>query len=519
MRAGFDFKFDGRTAALVAAKTAKFVPLNTRLSIPPSQPVLPPPFLPHSPPLPLSPRPACGCSQWIALRSHEAWQSLVSLFDQQSLRAHAVPADVACTRIRRAGFDGACQQHAHATYHAHSAPVLHTPMDSSISYAVVSAVALLNASHATLAFTVSTLGAIALVSLAAAITDSTTPHADSKFECALSAAACLASACVHYRTLATRRAALLAGYTDGANAAVDAQRYLGWTFSVGLLAMVSVLLGVDGVRDGFELLYAALCGFAAMLAAAAGWSVLLHAARRARGAYLLYGRICGTSIAESALLLVGVLLVVASIVAALVLQSRLHAASIDLQQWQQRTNRTRHDEDARNARSLQASLHHWASRGCVAYSCFSLVASMWIVLHMCGSVGARLCDATADAIACVLGLCCYARGRSQLLDAANAARMGEMDRLVAWQKPPNALASPALDEDGHNDAALAHLLLTALAPSPSASLEAFQASGAALATWRTLQRQLIVDTLSCLLDLVGLGGVAIGCSVLAFTRS
>ena len=409
---------------------------------------------------------------------------------------------------------------------------LHQETDSVVSYAIVSAIALLNASHATLAFTVSTLGAIALVSLAAAITDSATPHADSKFECALSAAACLASACVHWRLLATRRAIRLAGYTDGSNAAVDAQRYLGWTFSVGLLAMVSVLLGVDGVRDGFELLYAALCGFGSMLAAAAGWSVLLHAVRRARGAYLLYGRFCGTSLTDTSLLLVGVMLVLASLAAALVLQTRLAAASIDAL-VSAPDAAAQSTENVRNARSLQASLHRWSSHGCVAYSCFSLSASMWIVMHMCGTLPARLCDVTADAVSCVLGLCCYARGRSQLLDAANAARMGEMDRLVAWQRPPQkrpaslaahaphllqARASPVLDDEAHNDAALAHLLLSAYA-STTAPHDALEFAENSLGAWRTLQRQLIIDTLACLLDLVVLGGVAIGCSVLAFTRS
>ena len=196
--------------------------------------------------------------------------------------------------------------------------------------------------------------------------------------------------------------------------------------------------------DGFDQLAAALFGVASMVCAAAGWSMLLHSARRTRGAYILYGVVHTTDVV---LLLLGALIVGVSLCSTVALGNRLRLAatpapSADLPPaaalLSHNATPPHRTPLASTAFRLRHKLHGWTKRGCYAYPLASLIASICSILamHAPSQPGARAVHVLADAFACALSLVCYSRGRSQLLEVANAARVGELDGLVAWQKPP-----------------------------------------------------------------------------------
>ena len=141
---------------------------------------------------------AAGAARATARWVEDVCLATVHLFDRGALRAHATAAP------------------ASTTLHSALSPPPFDPSDGGSSdggaseaaavdqsYALVQAVSLLNASHATITFTTSTLSAIALIAMAGAIAGTASSQARHKFECAL-AAASFSAAGVTYRTLQTR---------------------------------------------------------------------------------------------------------------------------------------------------------------------------------------------------------------------------------------------------------------------------------------------------------------------------
>jgi hypothetical protein len=330
---------------------------------------------------------------------------------------------------------------------------------------------LLGPSLSAFSFCISTFGALTVLSIAGAVGNGLS--SDQRFQCALSGASSGATGFLYWRLSNVRRQPLLQGYTEEANASVESHRYLGWVLNVGLLTMIGISLRGSALSSSVEVAYmqsydelsAAAFGSVSMICSAAGWSTVGEAIRRLRSQQMR-----GTI----ALIGVGLLLVLSSAIATFSVQQKLHAVDSSTH--------------LRVYGPFRHSLYGWVSRVSFAYPVFSFVSSVWSIssialapsksdIYRHDENESGVCDSVASALACMLGVLCQSRRQT---DGISYSQMALVDEMCLHQLEGKSVNL----------------------------------------TWprrSVLHRHQVLDTVSCIVDLVVVGGTAVACTVFAFS--
>lgn len=208
-------------------------------------------------------------------------------------------------------------------------------------------------------------------------------------------------------------------------------------------------------ETGFDVLVGATSGALSMICAATGWSTLGEAVRR----------IAHRSRGGWLLVPLGGVLLAGSAVAAMALHSQLVVK----------------DPDAYQLRygDLRQALLRWVRNSCLSYPLFSILSATWNLAAICSRTRNGECDRCAEGIACVLGTILQSRrGGGGSTHYSPVALVDEMCLHQLEGKRVNL-------------------------------------------TWpsrATVQQHQILDTLGCLVDLLVVGGAAVGCALLAFSN-